>query len=127
MTDVKKHVLLVDDEIDFLDTISFWLQSKGYDVKVAHSGKEALSMIAADEPYLVFLDINMPQMSGIEILENIRKTNPKLPVIMVTAAYNAERMAKAQSLGISGFFPKNESLEDLAKLLEVTLRRHKKD
>lgn len=119
-----KFVLLIDDEKDFLETITFWLSNRGYKVMTCYSGKEALEFLAKQKPYLIFLDINMPDMNGIDVLKKIREKDKKTPVIMLTAASTKERIEKTQDLGISGFFPKNESLEDLAKLLEVTLRIH---
>ncbi len=123
----QKYVLLVDDEEDFLETTSYWLKAKGYTVKTAHNGKEALQMISDEEPYIVFLDINMPEMNGIQILEQIRRTRRHLPVIMVTAAYNDERMERARELGISGFFPKQSSLESLVNILETSIRMIKRE
>jgi len=123
---ITGHILLVDDEKDFLDTLSFWLESKGYTVKTTQSGKQALEMVDAEKPYLIFMDINMPEMSGIELLGELRKKNKTIPVIMLTAASSRERMQAAEELGISGFFPKQESLEMLVKLIDVTLRTHEK-
>ena len=122
---MDQYVLIVDDEKDFRDSVSFWLKSKGYDVKTAEGGEQALLMIKQAPPCLVFLDIQMPDMDGIDVLKRIRKIKKAIPVIMVTAAYNSERIAKARQLGISGFYPKGGSLEDLVKILEVTIRRHK--
>ncbi|MDD5438796.1 MAG: response regulator [Candidatus Omnitrophica bacterium] len=123
---ISGYVLLIDDERDFLETLSFWLESKGYIVKSAIGGKEGLDRIASERPYLIFLDINMPVMDGIDVLKEIRMRDKNIPVIMLTAATSKERMQQAEALGISGFFPKQESLDSLVKLLDVTLRTHGK-
>lgn len=117
-------VLLVDDEQDFLDPIAFWLESKGYAVRVALNGKEAIKCIEKKVPSIVLLDINMPVMDGIEALKHIRENYGDLPVIMITA--EIERLPALQELGISGFFPKEGTLEQLEALLEPVIRMHAK-
>ncbi|MDD5138607.1 MAG: response regulator, partial [Candidatus Omnitrophica bacterium] len=59
-----KYILLVDDEKDFIEPISFWLRSKGYDVAMASDGRQALDAISARRPDIVFMDINMPGQGG---------------------------------------------------------------
>ena len=78
-------------------------------------------------PDMVFLDINMPGINGIETLRRIRALNRDLPVVMVTAAYQDEKnISQASSLGIAGFFPKNSSLSELARVIETCLRVYAK-
>ena len=117
------QVLLVDDEPDFLEPLSFWLISKDYDVKTAVSGADALRMITELKPDVVFLDVKMPEMDGIETLRRIRASNKTLPVILMTAAVDdEEKFSGARALGISGFFPKGSGLEQFAQALKVALR-----
>ena len=117
------RVLLVDDEPDFLESVSYWLASKGYTVLKASDGDSALELIKANPPNVVFLDCMMPKMDGFETLRRIRAISRTLPVIMVTAGISDEnKFAGARALGMSGFFPKGSSLDQLARLLEVALR-----
>ncbi len=119
------RVLLVDDEGDFIEPVSYWLQSKGYQILTASNGEEAIEVIKREQPDIVFMDINMPGMGGIDTLRQIRETNKDLPVIMLTAAYQDEKIfAKANELGIAGFFPKHSSLDDLGRIIEASLRLH---
>ena len=119
----KPRVLLVDDEPDFVEPIAFWLKAKGYLVTEAENGVKALELIKQVPPDVVFLDINMPQMNGIETLRHIRGFNPTLPVIMVTAAYDdQDKFQDAKALGIAGFFPKSESLDQIGAILQTALR-----
>jgi len=113
-------VLLVDDEKDFLDPIAFWLEAKGYAVRVADNGQKAIECIEKNLPNIVLLDINMPVMDGIETLKYIREHFGDLPVIMITA--ETERLPVLQEMGISGFFPKEGTLEQLEQLLEPVIR-----
>ena len=120
------HILLVDDEPDYVEPMAFWLRSKRYLVTVAPNGEKAIKIIKEDSPHIVFLDINMPGIDGIETLKRIREFNQELPVIMVTAYPEEEKIAQAQKLNISGFFPKEANFEDFRNTIEVTLRVHKK-
>jgi len=118
------NVLLVDDEKDFLEPITFWLESKNYKVRTASNGEEAIKLIKKEIPNIVLLDINMPVMNGIETLKHIRENYDNLPVIMITA--QIERLPEIQDMGISGFFPKEGTLEQLEQLLEPVIRIHAK-
>ena len=117
-------ILLVDDEQDFLDPIAFWLEAKNYAVRTAPNGEEAIKLIKEKIPHIVFLDINMPVMNGIDTLKYIRQHYANLPVIMITG--ELERLPIIQELGISGFFPKEGTLEQLEQLLEPIIRIHSK-
>jgi len=118
------NVLLVDDEQDFLDPIAFWLEAKKYKVRTASNGEEAINLIKEELPNIVLLDINMPVMNGIETLKHIRENYGDLPVVMITA--EIERLPAIQDMGISGFFPKEGTLEQLEQLLEPVIRTHAK-
>lgn len=120
----KFTILLVDDEIDFLDPIAFWLESKGYAVKMASNGKEALDSVQKDVPDIVFLDMNMPVMDGTTALRKIREIHPDLPIIMITGV--PEKVPRLDEMQIAGYFPKKGTLEELEQLLEPILRIHKK-
>ena len=119
------NILLVDDEKDFVETIVFWLKTKGYAVDVAYDGKTALGMIDERRPKIVFLDINMPGMDGIETLRLIRQKYASLPVIMLTAYGTEKKLGEAKKLGISGFFPKDGDFEELAGFIDAALRSHR--
>ncbi len=73
----------------------------------------------------MFLDIHMPEMDGMETLRRIRSFNPTIPVIMVTGFPKEEKMEEAIKLGVSGFFPKTGSFEDLGRILKAAIRTHK--
>jgi len=118
------NILLVDDEADFLEPIAFWLESKNYKVRTAPNGEEAIKLIKKEIPNIVLLDINMPVMNGIETLKHIRENYGDLPVIMITA--NIEKLPALQDMGISGFFPKEGTLQQLEQLLDPIIRMHAK-
>ncbi len=118
----KPRILLVDDEPDYVDTISNWLRSKGYDVLASHNGTEALALIKTQPIDIVFLDLRMPNSDGIQTLKRIREINKELPVILVTAYAEDPSIAEATDLGISGIFPKEGGLDRLTQTLEVAIR-----
>ena len=120
----KFNILLVDDEQDFLEPIAFWLEAKGYRVRMALNGEKALKLVEQETPDIILLDVNMPVMNGIDTLKNIRKKYQTLPVIMITA--ELEKLPVLQDLGISGFFPKVGTLTQLEQLLEPIIRIHAK-
>lgn len=120
------HVLLVDDQPDFLEPISFLLKSNGYDVSLASNGKQAIDIIRLNTPDIVFLDIQMPEMNGIEALENIRKISKDLPVVMLTGHPDEENQAEAKRLGVSGFFTKRGNVWQLPSIIETILKERKK-
>jgi len=121
---------MIDDEEDFTEPMAFWLRSKGHDVDTVISGGLGVEKIEKDPPDIVFLDIFMPVMNGVETLKKIRRVNLDIPVIMLTSAVienvqEAYSMEELNKLGVSGFFKKKDSFEELARLLEITLRLHK--
>ena len=129
----KIHILLIDDEPDYLEPMAFWLRTRGYLVSIAPDGKKGIQAIKEKNPHIVFLDIKMPVMDGIETLKHIREFNQELPVIIVTAyskmgEFFAEgkKLPQAEELKISGLFSKDRSFEELQKAIEVTLRTHKR-
>lgn len=121
------NILLVDDQPDFVETIAFWMKSKGYAVISASSGEEALRLLQSNPAIdIIFLDVHMPHMDGIKTLSKIRELNPRIPVILLTAYPEEAITAKAKELGISGFFTKEGNFEKLTDVIEVALRMHKK-
>ena len=127
MTEEKPiQILLVDDETDFTEPIAFWLKSRGYGVATAANGEQAVQMIRSSCPDIIFLDINMPVMDGLECLRQLREFDKNLPVVMVTAAFGSEeKITRAKELGVSGFFAKNYTFDQLVQMIQVTLRTHR--
>lgn len=106
----KKKILVVDDEADFLKMIRMKLEGQ-YEVITASSGKEALSVINSAHPDAVLLDLVMEGMDGLEVLKTIRKTDKALPVFIMTAFSDLDRVNKADKLKSSGFIVKTDDLE----------------
>lgn len=99
-------LLIVDDEKGICDFLDSFFIPRGYDVYTAISGKDALAIAKKESPELVLLDINLPDMSGLEVLRRIKKESPRTKVIMVTVSDDADTRAKAGSLGADEFIRK---------------------
>ena len=98
MADSRKRVLAVDDELGVRESIRILL-STDYDVATVASGDAALEAIQRERPHLVLLDIIMPGMDGMELLERIRATDPGLPVVILTATKTVRTAVAAMKLG----------------------------
>lgn len=106
-------VLVVDDEPDLCKVLVRYLATKGYEVETSSSGEEALTMIHGGLPDLVLMDIRMPGIDGIELLEKIRARDEELPIIMVTAVDDTETAVSAMRRGASDYVTKPIDLKDL--------------
>lgn len=110
------HILLVDDDPDACEVIARLLEQGGYRVRTAPNGREALGALVSDTPDLLVLDLRMPEMDGLTLLEVIRSYLrwSDLPVIIVTAYANDPSATRASQLGVKHVFSKaNYRLEDL--------------
>ncbi len=114
-------VIMVDDNIDFLEVVGDRIKGWGYHLIRASSGKEALKLIKSEEPCAVILDYKMPDMNGIATLEEIRKNNPDMPVIIFTAYPTQDVMKDTEKLGINAFIPKLSSNTDTIQSLKAAL------
>ena len=117
-----KKVLVVDDEADFLGIIRTRLEANGYQVETASDGKEALQRIRRCRPDVVFLDIEMPRLGGLDVLREIRRIDKELPIYILTAFSDTDRFGQAKQLKASGFIVKTRDLT--REILSVTTALH---
>jgi len=103
---MKARLLVVDDESAIRDTMRMLLEYDGYEVLVAGSGHEGLAIVERDNPDLVFLDVKMPGMDGLEVLSRIRGLNDALPVVIVSAHGTTTTALEAGRLGAFRFIEK---------------------
>ena len=106
----KRKVLLVDDEVDFLELMKTRLEANGYEVITANNGKDALNRFKNDKPAALLLDIMMPELDGLSVLKAIRAEDALLPIFIVTAFSNEERVKVAGKLNATGFIVKTQDL-----------------
>lgn len=118
---LKTKVLIIDDETDYLSVMKERIESWGYEVILACGGKEGLVEVKEKNPDIVILDYFMPDMDGVEVLKEIRKSNKSLVVIMLTAHADIKNIQGAQELGVSAFIPKLSTYSDVQSSLKSAL------
>jgi CheY-like chemotaxis protein len=116
-----KKILVVDDDPVVGKSFDGVLSGKGYAVITAADGDEALRKLSAEKYDVVFTDIKMPGMSGIEVAERVKASQPWLPVVIVTGYGTEENEARAEAAGVSGFLRKPLSPEMIMGTTETTL------
>jgi len=116
------EILLVDDELDFLKIMESRLKQWGYSLTKATNGKDAIEAAKKKEFGAIILDYMMPDCDGITVLQEIRKFNPTVPVIMFTAYPDSRSMKETQELGISAFIPKLSMYTDVQLSLKEILK-----
>lgn len=116
-------VLVVDDEKNYLLVMEALLAGAGYEVLTAEGGEEALEIVRRNDLDLIITDMKMPRLSGIELMEQIKKVYPDLPVIMMTAYGTVEKAVEAMKKGAFDYilkpFKNEEMLLTVAKALEL--------
>lgn len=100
------EVLIVDDEVYVCKTLRKFFEGRGYQVKEAHSGQAALDSYSESRPDVVFLDIRMPGMDGIETLRKLKKIDPEAGVVMLTAVHEEDIALKAMTEGAFDYITK---------------------
>jgi CheY-like chemotaxis protein len=122
------HLLVVDDESDSLEFVGLFLQKKGHRVTTARDGQEALRLLLTERPDAVVLDVRMPQLDGIALLEVMRSYLRwhSLPVVLVTAHGTPEQLIRARDLGVVYIFDKAQyKLAELSVAIDdITETRH---
>ncbi|MFA5848015.1 MAG: response regulator, partial [Thermodesulfovibrionales bacterium] len=120
---LKPTVLIVDDEEGIRESLSGILEDEGYDILTAKSGEEAIKMLGESSPDLVFLDIWLTGMDGIQTLQEIKAIKPDVPVIMISGHGNIELAVKAAKMGAYDFLEKPLSLEKVVLVAKRALEK----
>ncbi len=116
-------ILLVDDEVNLVDPMSYTLSQKGFDTVVAYRGSEALKLIISEAPDLVLLDWSMPEMSGIDVLKDLRSKANSIPVLMITGKSAKEDIVEGLEAGADDYITKPFSWDELMARINSVLRR----
>jgi len=122
---VHRHkILVVDDEHLIRWSLEQNLKKQGYDVLVCGSGEDALRLVQDEAPDLILLDIQLPGMNGIDVLERVRDVDAEIIVIMVTALGVLETAVRAMRLGAYDYINKPFNLDELAIVIKKALESH---
>lgn len=117
-----KRILLVDDDGEIVDAISYALEAKGYEILVARDGNQGLAMAERESPDLVILDMMMPKRSGFLVLEKLRRTHDvPIRVIMITANEGSRHKAYAEMLGVDDYIRKPFAMDRLVESVRKLL------
>ncbi|MBL7071539.1 MAG: EAL domain-containing protein [Candidatus Omnitrophica bacterium] len=120
----KNHILLVDDEVDYVETLSMILQTRGYTVSKAYSSEEGLKK-AKEKPNLILLDVNIPTVSGYEVCNKLRQDDATkhIPIIILTGKNMPKDKVEGLKIGADDYITKSYNLEELFARIEALLRR----
>ena len=115
-------ILVVEDETEIRELLTFTLEVEGFAVVNASNGMEAFELIASEAPDLVILDIMMPAISGLEVLQHIRQ-RANTPILILSALGNEENRVRGLQLGADDYVTKPFSPRELAARVQALLRR----
>ncbi|MCL4437232.1 MAG: response regulator [Thaumarchaeota archaeon] len=119
----KKRILIVDDDKTILTSFSEILQSKGYSIDTAENGTEALAKTDKAFYNLVLLDIKLPDMEGIDLLNSIKETSPKMMKIVISGYASLENSVAALNRGADAYLIKPVDPEELVRVVGEKLKK----
>ena len=114
-------ILVADDEHGICTAFAEFLRREGHEPLMASSGEQAIEIVEAESPAMVFLDVQMPGMTGLEVLEQLQQSHPKLPVVVMTAYGTIDTAMKAVQRGAFDYIGKPVELNQVRKLLQQGL------
>ncbi len=119
----EKHVLVVDDDPEIVESIKYALKAKGLKVSIARDGNQGIAFAETQNPDLVILDMMMPRRSGFLVLERIRQTSQTpVPVIMITGNEGQRHQQYAELLGVDDYIHKPFTMDRLLESVEKLLK-----
>jgi len=116
-----KHVMVVDDEVDILTCLDEALSAEAYRVTAVASGAEALDLLAREVPDLIILDLRMPQISGIEVLKELRAKHPELPIVVCTGLSGYRDDFDVVTSNVAAFLEKPLDIERVVRTVRELL------
>ncbi len=119
---MREKVLLVEDDIEFLNLTRTWLHNAGYEVFTAGDGAEGMRRVFSSRPDIVILDANIPKMDGWEVCRRIRDMSD-IPVLMVTVNGQKSDKLKGFSMGADDYLPKPVDFHELIARVQAIMRR----
>jgi len=122
----KLKVLLVDDEKEFVESLSERLELRNLDPKIAYDGEQALQAVKEGAPDFMVLDLRMPGIDGIEVLRRVKKTHPDVQVVILTGHGTDREVKMAEKLGAAAYLEKPIDIDKLVSLLNRAWEKLKK-
>ncbi len=115
----SKTVLLVDDDMDVLESTQYLLMDEGFDVITAKNGEEAISEFIRNKPHIVFMDIKMPIMNGYDAFYKIKKLDKNAKIVLTSSyAIDNEKFQKAKEFSLSDLLNKPFDIDSMIKMIK---------
>ncbi|HEX7176504.1 MAG TPA: response regulator [Pyrinomonadaceae bacterium] len=119
----KTEILIIDDERSVADALKVILESEGFDVTLAASGRDGIERARQEKFRLAITDLRLPDMSGLEVLQTLRAENPGLRVILTTSYGTPKILAEAIGFGAEGTLDKPFAPSEIVRLITSVLER----
>lgn len=120
---MSKRILIVEDEKNIIDILSFNLSREGYDTMEALDGKTGLQLALEQDPDLILLDLMLPEMNGFDVCRSLREQGRTTPVIMLTAREEETDKVLGLELGADDYITKPFSMRELLARVKANIRR----
>lgn len=121
---MNDKILIVDDEVEILNSLKTFMEFHGFETEIAQSAKEALNLMETQKFTIALLDINMPGMNGFSFIDGIKKIPRKISIIVVTGYGDRKLLEELIKKGICGYLDKPMNAEMLRKkVAEIIYRR----
>ncbi len=122
-TTMPTRILIIDDEQSFVRSLIFALEETDIEATCAYSGEDGLAMVARDRPDIVLLDLRLPGIGGMEVLEALTRDYPGLSVVMISAHGDTRAAVQAAKAGAADYLTKPFALDELLHLISNTTER----
>jgi DNA-binding NtrC family response regulator len=125
---MKQKILVVDDELHMCESLCEILESENLEACYSTKSSKALRLLAENDVDLIFLDIKMPELGGIDLIKGIKAKDPSIPIIMITGYPSVDNIVQSMKLGASHVFAKPPNIDELLRVARILLesRRQKK-
>jgi len=121
----KIKVLVIDDEMNLVHSIKFSLKAEGMEVVAGYNGEEGIFLAKRENPDIIFLDLKLPDITGMDVLETLQKEKIDIPVIMISAHGDTRAAVQAVKLGAVDYLTKPFELDELVLLIKRNVERSK--
>ena len=120
----KKRILVVDDEVDLVETVRFSLELEGYDVLAAYNGEEALNQARKENPDLILLDLMLPKLDGYKVCRLLKfdERYKHIPILMLTAKIQEKDKVTGMETGANEYITKPFEMDELMKKVKGYLK-----
>jgi len=120
------NILLIDDELEFIDTLAERLELRGYTAKIAEDGETGISMVSNNSFDVAILDLMMPGLNGLETLKQIKVIDKTLPVILLTGHGSTKDGMEGMRIGAFDFLMKPLDINELLEKIKLAINKPSK-